>query len=69
MVSSHFRQWWRRLAQKWPWRRRGVPTWGEHPPTILGVCRECGAAVLKGWHREVEGGFLCQRCAHRSLRQ
>jgi len=59
------RGWWRRLRQLLPWGQKGQPTWGEKPPTILGVCRGCGAIVLEGWHRELDDGFLCQRCASR----
>jgi len=57
------RGWWRRLRRLWPWGRKSQPVWGEGPPTILGVCKKCGAMVLEGWHQEVEGGYLCQRCA------
>ncbi|MDP3182625.1 MAG: hypothetical protein Q8M54_07380 [Desulfobaccales bacterium] len=63
MSSEHRWRWWRRLFLRWPWRRRGLPTWGAGPPTILGVCLECGAVVLDGWHRQVPEGLLCQRCA------
>jgi hypothetical protein len=57
------RGWWPRLLQKLGWRAKGLPTWGEGPPTILGICWRCGAVVLKGWHRATPDGLLCQRCA------
>ena len=63
MLGEYVRSLWRQLRQKMPWGQKGQPTWGEKPPTILGVCQKCGAVVLEGWHREVENGFLCQRCA------
>jgi hypothetical protein len=58
-----FRARWPRLLCKLGRRAPGVPAWGEAPPTILGVCGSCGAAVLKGWHRKTPGGLLCRRCA------
>jgi hypothetical protein len=58
-----FRAWWPWLLRRLGRRAPGVPTWGEASPTILGVCASCGAVVLKGWHRKVPGGLLCQRCA------
>ena len=63
MLSEYVRSLWRQLRQKVPWGGQGQPTWGETPPTILGVCQRCGAVVLEGWHREGENGLLCQRCA------
>jgi hypothetical protein len=63
MLGEYVRSLWRRWCRKMPWGRTGQPTWGEKPPTILGVCQKCGAVVLEGWHQEVENGFLCQRCA------
>jgi hypothetical protein len=57
--------WWRRWLRRWLEREAAQPAWGAGPPTILGVCRRCGAVVLKGWHREAPGGYLCQRCAGR----
>lgn len=63
MIKEKISDWWRRLTKKLPWRKKGLPVWGEGSPNILGVCRECGAAVLEGWHRNVEDGYLCQRCA------
>jgi hypothetical protein len=63
MDSKHRGRWWQRLLQKVGWRRKGIPTWGEGEPTILGICLKCGAIVLQGWHQEVPGGLLCRRCA------
>jgi hypothetical protein len=63
MLGEYVRSLWTRWRLKMPWGRQGQPTWGEKPSTILGVCQKCGAVVLEGWHREVENGFLCQRCA------
>ncbi len=57
------RSWWRRLRQKLPWGPKSPTAWGDRSPKILGVCQECGAVVLEGWHRQVESGYVCQRCA------
>jgi hypothetical protein len=57
--------WWRRLLQKWLTPRKGSPTWGDKPPTILGICSRCGAVILEGWHRETPEGLLCQRCVEK----
>jgi hypothetical protein len=63
MELSSPRVWWRRLLQKLGLGPKGQPVWGPEVPTILGICSHCGAAVLKGWHRETPEGLLCQRCA------
>jgi hypothetical protein len=63
MMKEQLRAWWRRLVNKLPWRKKGLPVWGEGSPKPLGVCRECGAMVMEGWHHQVEDGFLCRRCA------
>jgi len=63
MASVYLRDWWRRFLQKLGFHPKGLPVWGEGPPTILGVCANCGAVVLQGWHRETPSGLLCQRCA------
>ncbi len=68
MLGEYVRSLWRRLRQKMPWRQGGQPTWGEEPPTILGVCQKCGAVVLEGWHHKGEDGYLCQRCAGKKSR-
>jgi len=69
MAFDYLRGWWRRLLRRLGWRFKGLPTWGEGPPTILGVCANCGAVVLKDWHREIPGGLLCQRCAGKALKE
>ena len=56
------------MLQKLGFHPKGLPVWGEGPPTILGVCANCGAVVLQGWHRETPSGLLCQRCASKRLR-
>jgi len=66
-LTGYFRDRWRRLLRKLGWRSQGAPAWGETPPTILGVCARCGAVVIKGWHREIPGGLLCQRCAGKGV--
>ncbi|MGQ9689165.1 MAG: hypothetical protein ACUVXF_10320 [Desulfobaccales bacterium] len=63
MLREFVRSLWRRLRRGFPWHVESDPTWGDNPPTILGVCRQCGAVVLEGWHRRVENGYLCRRCA------
>jgi hypothetical protein len=63
MLKEHLRAWWRRLTNKLPWRKRGLPVWGDGPPKVLGVCRQCGAMVMEGWHQKMADGFLCRRCA------
>jgi hypothetical protein len=63
MLGEYVRSFWRRLRQNLPWLRPGRPTWGDKSPRILGICQQCGAVVLEGWHRKVENGYLCQRCA------
>jgi hypothetical protein len=64
-MASSGCSWWQRLLRKFGWRTRGLPAWGEGPPTILGVCARCGAVVLEGWHRETDEGLICQRCANK----
>ncbi|MBW1992112.1 MAG: hypothetical protein JRI59_08365 [Deltaproteobacteria bacterium] len=54
---------WRRLLDRLLGRKKGLPVWGEGSPKVLGVCRQCGAVVLEGWHHPVEDGLLCRRCA------
>ncbi len=53
----------RRLWQAWrrPARPR-PPVWGDQPPVILGICRQCGAVVLEGWQAPAADGLLCRRC-------
>ncbi|MBM4285673.1 MAG: hypothetical protein FJ128_10565 [Deltaproteobacteria bacterium] len=63
ILSDIFGSLWRRLKARWPWRRPGASVWGDEPPVILGTCRQCGAVVLQGWHRETAEGLLCRRCA------
>jgi hypothetical protein len=63
MFQERVRGWWRRLVKKLPWGKKGLPVWGDEPPKVLGVCRQCGAMVMEGWHQKVEDGFLCRRCA------
>lgn len=63
MIKEHVRGWWRRLVSQWLWRKKGLPVWGEGPPKVLGVCRQCGALVMEGWHHKLPDGYLCRRCA------
>jgi hypothetical protein len=63
MWTDKVKSWWRRLLNHWPWRRRGLPVWGEGSPKVLGVCKKCGAMVMEGWHHQLEDGYLCRRCA------
>jgi hypothetical protein len=63
MLSALIQQWWQRFRQKLSLKPKGEPVWGPEPPTIQGICSNCGAVVLKGWHRETPEGLLCQRCA------
>jgi len=62
MDFQALRGWWSRFRHFWGWRPKGQPCWGPGPPTIIGVCARCGAAVLQGWHHEIPGGLLCRRC-------
>jgi hypothetical protein len=64
-MLSWWRSAWERLLREIGWRPRGLPAWGEGPPTILGVCSNCGAVVLEGWHQETAQGLICQRCANK----
>jgi hypothetical protein len=63
MEFSSPRVWWRRLLQRLGLTSGGQPVWGQGSPTILGICSQCGAVVLQGWHRQTPEGLLCQRCA------
>ncbi len=64
MFKERVRGWWRRLVKALPWSKPRLPVWGEGPPKVLGVCRQCGAMVMEGWHAEAADGLVCQRCAH-----
>jgi hypothetical protein len=63
MEFAPLRVWWRRFRQRLGLGPKGEPVWGPEAPTILGICAQCGAVVLKGWHRETPEGLLCLRCA------
>ncbi len=64
-MEMRWRWRWAHLLLKLGWRTRRMPTWGAESPAILGVCGRCGAVVLKGWHRYLPDGLICQRCDHK----
>ncbi len=63
MECTLLRVWWQRALQKLGLGPKGLPVWGSGSPTILGICSQCGAVVLQGWHQETPRGLVCQRRA------